>query len=86
MILDQLVEKKDIYKYIGARIRYLWGLQKQEKIRKFPKEDRQKLIYGYKKRIKELEFLKKILHQDSTRKISFYARKFWIESGGKEKE
>lgn len=84
MILNLLIEKKDIYKYITARIRYLWDLQKTENIRKFKEKDRQKIIYGCRRRIKELELLRKILNQDSKRKINFYAKKFWVESGGKE--
>jgi hypothetical protein len=76
MILDNLIEKKDIATYIKARIAYL-KIQ-MLKAKNFPDRKKRHLIaYGMLKRIKELEFLRKILSQRIRQPLKEYTINNW---------
>jgi hypothetical protein len=62
MILDKLVEKKDIYAYINSRKIILADLITKEELMKLPPKRRETMKRQIVGRIKELSHLSGILH------------------------
>ena len=78
IILDKLVERKDILKYIDARIEKLKLNLKLEMKHGDPKtkQYRKKIFVG---RFKELRNLKGVIHQKEEKELS---EKYWEETRG----
>jgi len=74
MILEQLMEKKDMLIYIDCRIKHLERMVKG--INKFPERQRHKIKMRFEGRMKELQQLKSVL---STNKLKKHAKKYWQE-------
>ena len=73
MILDKLLEKKDLEIYIDTRIKKLLSI----KITQFPEKQRGKISERIKGRISELRELKKIIRQSRLKAMS---KAYWRES------
>jgi len=73
MILDKLLEKKDVEIYIDVRIKRLLSI----KITQFPEKQRGKISERMKGRISELRELKKIIRQSRLKDMS---KLYWRES------
>ena len=73
MILDKLLEKKDLEIYIDTRIKKLLSI----KITQFPEKQRGKISERIKGRISELRELKKIILQSRLKDMS---KAYWRES------
>jgi hypothetical protein len=75
MILDQLMEKKDLMIYIDCRIKHLNKLKKR--IDKFPERQRHKIKMKFEGRMKELKQLKRVI---SNNKLKDKAKRYWQEA------
>ena len=73
MILDKLLEKKDLEIYIDTRIKKLLSI----KITQFPEKQRGKISERIKGRISELREIKKIILQSRLKDMS---KAYWRES------
>ena len=73
MILDKLLEKKDLEIYIDTRIKKLLSI----KITQFPEKQRGKISERVKGRVSELRELKKIIRQSRLKDMS---KAYWRES------
>jgi len=73
MILDKLLEKKDLEIYIDARIKRLLLIR----ITQFPEKQRGKISERVKGRVSELRELKKIIRQSRLKDMS---KMYWRES------
>lgn len=67
MILDRLLEKKDISAYIDFRIKQLVRELNPEKIKLVKEKKRQEAVMSIKGRIKELQHFKGVVHGDLKR-------------------
>jgi hypothetical protein len=77
MILDKLVERKDIEKYIDARIAKLKQESSKEKILKMEPKDRGKIRMQMTSRVKELINLKNVIKSHKEKEIG---RKYWEDT------
>ena len=73
MILDKLLEKKDLEIYIDTRIKRLISIN----ITQFPEKQRGKISERVKGRVSELRELKKIIRQSRLKDMS---KLYWRES------
>ena len=73
MILDKLLEKKDLEIYIDTRIKRLLSIN----ITQFPEKQRGKISERIKGRVSELRELKKIIRQSRLKDMS---KAYWRES------
>lgn len=67
MILDKLLEKKDLLNYIGLRIEML---QKEFDVAKYPEHEREKQVQRLNGRIRELKRLNKIVSFGELKPVS----------------
>ena len=75
VLLEQLMEIKDLEIYIDLRIKHLLITEKD--ITKFPEYQRESIKERMKGRIKELQQLKKLI---STRKLKEADKRYWQEA------
>jgi hypothetical protein len=77
MILDKLVERKDIEKYIDARIAKLKQESSKENILKMEPKNRGKIRMQMTSRIKELISLKNVIKSHKEKELG---RKYWEDT------
>ncbi len=75
MILDKLLEKKDLLAYIDFRVEFL-SLISETELMRLPERDRESLKQRFVGRQQELKMLKKLIAQDKIRKMG---KKYFYE-------
>jgi hypothetical protein len=78
-ILDKLVEKKEVYKYVDARIEHLKMLLMTENITKYPENQRETEKRKILARMNELTKLKDCIHRNRLKPVS---ERYWEDTRG----
>ncbi len=81
MILNNLMEKKDILLYLRFRIKRL-NQERKERIGDYPEEDRERIVKLLEGRVKELD---RLLQKISENKLKEDCKEMWRYFEGKTK-